>query len=449
MSLPNTYSYNGLYKVDPVRERYDKMKRKNYLIDGRSPLGYIYPGNTPKEFILTYGYLLSPYEMKEVSKYGRLYCYPLHGSNLGQTEFEGLLTQLTKKTSGSHIDYRYQIKDRLGSYAFSADDMHLRKKVVVKLVKHRNTHQSYVFEELEMLLHLKSLDPDNVQNFVQIWDYGYFRGEQYIVMNHYNTDLKNFMNEFYPNGIPLPMIAKMGRSILKAMVFLKQHELIHGDIQPSNILLNHGNIFELKLCSFKQNKHIHLYNKQLTGLHYRSPECFCASQYKTTAIDMWAFACTIGEMVDNKIFLKGEHEQDQFYLYLEVLNLPPNEFIDSRSRYPYFFPEGICVANEPRHCSRNEKGEWEFHNYYYQIPAHRKHPGASPLKKRFTKEGQSDLNNFITRTIRWVPEKRLTPEHVLNINFFYEPTPTPTPAPSPEPTESKPEELSSPQNQNS
>lgn len=140
--------------------------------------------------------------------------------------------------------------------------------------------------------------------------------------------------------------------ILKALVFFRKYDMIHGDLKPENIRFNEKGQF--KLCGFRYSI---TYadvtdNWPFQTLHYRAPEVFCGGR-PTILIDIWSFGCIAAEMLLGRVFLEGDTEQNQIRKMEEVFGYPPKSFFTyCKTPYKYFFPD-----KAPR-CwfDRNENG---------------------------------------------------------------------------------------------
>lgn len=61
---------------------------------------------------------------------------------------------------------------------------------------------------------------------------------------------------------------------------------------------------------------------QVVTLWYRSPELLLGSVTQTTAVDMWALGCILGELLSHKPLLPGNTEIAQLELIVDLLGTP-------------------------------------------------------------------------------------------------------------------------------
>lgn len=57
-------------------------------------------------------------------------------------------------------------------------------------------------------------------------------------------------------------------------------------------------------------------------LWYRAPELLLQSEEQTTAIDMWASGCILGELLAHKPLLPGRSETEQIALIVDMFGTP-------------------------------------------------------------------------------------------------------------------------------
>jgi len=87
------------------------------------------------------------------------------------------------------------------------------------------------------------------------------------------------------------------KQIVEGVKFLNDHNIIHGDIKPSNILLfekNKVKLNDLSLCRLIDSRS----NRQLYTYHYRPPEVDRGEKHLKS--DIFALGCTIFELYFNE-----------------------------------------------------------------------------------------------------------------------------------------------------
>ncbi len=135
-----------------------------------------------------------------------------------------------------------------------------------------------------------------------------------------------------------------------AVNYCHQHQIIHCDIKPQNILIKNN---QVKLADFglAQFNYYHK-SRNVVSLWYRAPEIM-KNQNFDYLIDVWAIGCVWYEFLYKQVLYKGECEQHQLRLikYKNINNLllmiDPKERITSYNLVKLFktttdFFGGFC-----------------------------------------------------------------------------------------------------------
>ena len=120
------------------------------------------------------------------------------------------------------------------------------------------------------------------------------------------------------------MIKEYAREILKALVFLESHKIIHCDLKPENILLDEGatsifgsstNKCKLNLVDFGsgsfRGEQVYTY---VQSRFYRAPEVILRllpppNSY-TEKVDMWSLGCIVAELFTGEPLFPGNNAQE-------------------------------------------------------------------------------------------------------------------------------------------
>nr|CDJ90110.1 Serine threonine protein kinase-related domain containing protein [Haemonchus contortus] len=103
-------------------------------------------------------------------------------------------------------------------------------------------------------------------------------------------------------------------------------KIIHLDIKPSNLVLNHAEGV-LKLADFGNAVHFGTVGTspyQVTR-YYRPPELLFGSTILTPAIDVWSAACVTYDFITTRPLFKGRNSEDQVKIIVSVLGYPTAE----------------------------------------------------------------------------------------------------------------------------
>ena len=85
-------------------------------------------------------------------------------------------------------------------------------------------------------------------NIVRINDRGEFNGQLWIAMDYVDgTDAASLLQDRYPAGMPADEVAKIIAAVASALDYAHQHDLLHRDVKPANILLAHPDSGEQRI----------------------------------------------------------------------------------------------------------------------------------------------------------------------------------------------------------
>jgi len=139
-------------------------------------------------------------------------------------------------------------------------------------------------------------------------------------------------NDLYKNlnykKINIATKLKYMRQLTEAVYYLQQHNIVHGDIKPHNILLVNDNI---KLSDFSLSRLIlkepcQCQKKSYT-LAYRPPEIKENKIYLKS--DIWALACTLYEIYYNKVYFNISKEFKTYHIKSNKINNTFDNLINS------------------------------------------------------------------------------------------------------------------------
>jgi dual specificity tyrosine-phosphorylation-regulated kinase 2/3/4 len=242
-------------------------------------------------------------------------------------------------------------------------------------------------------------DPDkkhSVINFVQSF---YFRGHLCISTELLGMNLYEFIKAHEFKGFSLRLIRRFSKQMLGSLTLLKSHRVIHCDLKPENILLAHPLHSELKVIDFGsscfENEKVYTY---IQSRFYRSPEVILGMSYGLP-IDMWSLGCILAELLTGYPIFPGENEQEQLACIMEIFGPPEKHLIEKSSRKKLFFDS----LGKPR-VTVSTKGR-------------RRRPSSKTLQQALKCDDDAFLD-FITRCLRWDPERRMKPDEALQHEFI-------------------------------
>ncbi len=233
-------------------------------------------------------------------------------------------------------------------------------------------------------------------NFTQSF---YFRGHLCISTELLDMNLYEFIKCHDFRGFSLKLIRRFAKQLLSSLVLLKGHRVIHCDLKPENVLLAHPTRSEIKVIDFGssclENEKVYTY---IQSRFYRSPEVILGMTYGMP-IDMWSLGCILAELLTGYPIFPGENEQEQLACIMEVFGPPEKHLIEKSTRKKLFFDS----LGKPR-ITVSSKGK-------------RRRPSSKSLQQALKCEDEAFLD-FITRCLRWDPDRRLKPDEAIHHEFI-------------------------------
>ena len=116
-------------------------------------------------------------------------------------------------------------------------------------------------------------DPNDQHNIVRMTDQCFFRQHYCFVFELLHTDLFEHLKATGFVGFSTDKIKDYAIQILKGLVFLEKHKLIHCDLKPENILIKSYSRCEIKVIDFGSSCFIHDHlSSYVQSRSYRAPE---------------------------------------------------------------------------------------------------------------------------------------------------------------------------------
>lgn len=210
---------------------------------------------------------------------------------------------------GYLLGERYRILDTLGeggtANVYLAEDIILQRQVAVKMLRLdlQKDHQTLARFEREALATSELSHP----NIVSVLDVSVTNGQPYMVMEYIDgPDLKTYIQKHSP--LPLPEVIQIMDQVLSAITLAHQHNVIHRDLKPQNILMDkRGNI---KIADFGiavalNQSSVTQTNSVMGSVHYMSPEqtrgCLATKQS-----DIYSLGIILYELITGSVPFAGE-----------------------------------------------------------------------------------------------------------------------------------------------
>lgn len=188
--------------------------------------------------------------------------------------------------------HRYKVKKKVGQSPISTDfvvvDTYKSKEAILKVfpleLQNRQFEENHIFDSFQALK--KVSDPC----CSQIYDTGKVGGLYYLVQELIQGEILEFSDR-YKEGLPEPTAVKFIAKILQGLMEIHSHELIHGFLCPSNIIITpSGNpvLVNYGLHHFFVNQFLDTDRSFSDALYYVAPEIL-VGQNGDSRSDIYAF----------------------------------------------------------------------------------------------------------------------------------------------------------------
>jgi dual specificity tyrosine-phosphorylation-regulated kinase 2/3/4 len=214
-----------------------------------------------------------------------------------------------------------------------------------------------------------------------------------------SINLYEFIRAHNFQGFSLPLIRRFSRQMVACLLLLQQKHIIHCDLKPENILLCEARKADVRVIDFgsscREEEKVYTY---IQSRFYRSPEVILGSSYGL-GIDMWSFGCILAELWTGYPIFPGENEQEQLACIMEIFGPPDRHLVDKCTRKKLFFDS----VGKPR-VTVSSKGR-------------RRRPSSKTLQQALKTEDEAFID-FVSRCLRWDPDRRLKPNEAVNHPFI-------------------------------
>ncbi|KAG7455975.1 hypothetical protein MATL_G00246830 [Megalops atlanticus] len=356
---------------------------------------------SPTEALQHFQERLTEFEQEEIMDYSEIWFL-----GLDTKKIEG--SQGTPQNSGyddehgsyikvlhDHIGYRFEVLEVIGKGSFGQVlkclDHKNNELVAIKVIRNKKRFHHQALVELKILDAVRRKDKENSHNVIHMKEYFYFRNHLCISFELLGVNLYELIKKNNFQGFSLALIRRFAHSLLKCLQMLHREKIIHCDLKPENILLSQKGQGNIKVVDFGsscyEQQRVYTY---IQSRFYRSPEVILGHPY-SMAIDMWSLGCILAELYTGYPLFPGESEVEQMACIMEVLGMPPNDFVQTASRKRLFFDS----KGNPRNIT-NSKGR-------------KRRPNSKDLAS-VLKTSDAMFLDFLKGCLVWDPAKRMTPD---------------------------------------
>jgi len=232
---------------------------------------------------------------------------------------------------GTVIKNRYKLLTSIGgggmAEVYKASDLILNREVAVKILRQQYVNDTEFVKRFRREAH--SVASLSHENLVAIYDVGEEKDVYFIVMEYIEgSTLKEQIQR--RGSLPVEEALDIATKIADALEHAHQHNIVHRDIKPHNILIGkHG---EVKVTDFGIARAISQATITHTGsvlgsVHYISPEQ-AKGGYTSEKSDLYSLGVVLYEMVTGSLPFSGESPISVVLKHLQENFIYPRE-IDS------------------------------------------------------------------------------------------------------------------------
>jgi dual specificity tyrosine-phosphorylation-regulated kinase 2/3/4 len=261
-----------------------------------------------------------------------------------------------KAVLGDHLAFRYEVKELLGcgtfGHVFHCFDFKRRIEVAVKIIRNKPLYRKAGDHENKILHELATADPNDVNCIIKKLRSFEFRGHLCLVFELLSLNLYQFLHKHNFQGVSIPLIRRIAVQLFMALKTVHSVGIIHCDLKPDNVLLKFENKSSIKVIDFgsacQEGNKVFDY---IQSRFYRAPEVVIDAGYGK-AIDIWSVGCILFELLTGSPLFPADNESDLFVMYVEVLGLPPAEFMSLGKRRYYYIENNGNLRRRVRPASR-------------------------------------------------------------------------------------------------
>jgi predicted Ser/Thr protein kinase len=164
------------------------------------------------------------------------------------------------------------------------------------------------------------------QNIVGIYDYGVDGNLRYIAMRYIDgVSLGEKLEK--EKTLPVPLCLEYTRQICRALKYAHEHDIVHRDIKPQNILIQHGD--KLFVTDFGISKMVEQTGFTRTGVVVGTPEYMSPEQAEGLKLngqtDIYSLGAVLYEMLTGGPPFTGDSPLSIAYKHVNLPPPPPSE----------------------------------------------------------------------------------------------------------------------------
>lgn len=223
----------------------------------------------------------------------------------------------------SLIGNRYKLLDASVNFEYDklykARDVYDNNKVLIKVIQHNdNINPDFVSNLIDEFTDINELDSPHILKTIDVGIHCTEHEVLYYIVSEYSGGI-TLDKVILGNYVHLEAIIGMSTQILKALEVAYSHDFYHGDLKPSNILVDQW--YNVKVCDFgvtKANKGVNL--RSGGNIRYMCPHQLNIN-YSDKESDFFALGLMIFEAIFKKMpFGEADNENEMLRLIDKGIN---------------------------------------------------------------------------------------------------------------------------------
>ena len=230
-------------------------------------------------------------------------------------------------------------------------------------------------KEIEVMKTIKNKYIIELKDYFIVDNNGYC-----IVMELCDCNLKDILNKYKPNGLPIIIIKKIFTQLNEALNIMIDNNYYHRDLKPENILIKYTDKnktnFDIKLTDFGLSSNeinsIVQSHSNVGSEKYKAPEVDYF-EYNNKS-DLWSLGIILYELYTNKYIFDSKNPKERYYnrekgrIVKETDNEMINKLIrkliqvdiDKRIGWEEYFNDDFFKIKEEK--EKNKKAESELNS---------------------------------------------------------------------------------------
>jgi serine/threonine-protein kinase PRP4 len=242
--------------------------------------------------------------------------------------------------TSSSSDIQFRVSGVIGKGVFSTvlkcstessnTSTPLPPQVALKCIRHNDTMAKAAHNEIRFLQRITS-SPGIIPLLLPTNNIPLeHRGHIVLVFPYLEYNLRDVLSKFGKGvGLSLTAVRSYFGQLLAAATHLKNHNLIHSDLKPDNILVSQD-FSRVMLCDFGSavdgNDTVEMVTPYLVSRFYRAPEIILGL-VPTYAIDLWSLAVTVAELFLGTVLFQGMTNNDMLHIMMQHMGPISNRLI--------------------------------------------------------------------------------------------------------------------------